>query len=181
MPEIKHLPDGVEFERYEMHGGPAYHFAPDRRDFFKLVGGGIILFLALEGAEAQEAGGGRRGGMRGEPLPQNLGAWLHIGEDGMITVYTGKAEVGQNIRTSLTQAVAEELKTGPESIRLVMADTDLTPYDMGTFGSRTTPTMAPQLHKAGAAGREMLLDLRLRNGMWIERRSSARTATSGTL
>ena len=40
-----------------------------------------------------------------------------------------------------------------------MGDTDLTPYDMGTFGSRTTPTMAPQLRKAAAAARELLLDL----------------------
>jgi len=150
----------VEFERYELRSGPAYHFAPDRRDFFKLAGGGIILFLALDPtSDAQEAGGGRRGGMRGEPLPQNLGAWLHIDEDGGITVYTGKAECGQNIRTSLTQAVAEELRTSPDAIRLVMADTELTPYDMGTFGSRTTPTMAPQLHKVGAAAREMLVDL----------------------
>ena len=40
-----------------------------------------------------------------------------------------------------------------------MGDTDLTPFDMGTFGSRTTPTMAPQLRKAAAAAREMLIDL----------------------
>ena len=151
----------IELERYELRSGPAYQFTPDRRDFFKVAGGGILLFLALQPeSEAQEAGGGRRGrGMRGQALPQDLGAWLHIGEDGAITVYTGKVEVGQNSRTSLTQAVAEELHTRPESIRLVMGDTDLTPYDMGTFGSRTTPTMAPQLHKAGAAAREMLLDL----------------------
>lgn len=149
----------IETERYEMQDGPAYHFAPDRRDFFKLVGGGIIVLLAIPPDEAQEAGGGRRGGMRGEPLPENLGAWMHIGEDGVITVYTGKAEVGQNIRTSLTQAVAEELHTSPNTIRLVMADTELTPYDMGTFGSRTTPTMAPELHRVGAAAREMLIDL----------------------
>ncbi len=108
MPEL----DRIELERYELRSGPAYHFAPDRRDFFKFAGAGIILFLALNG-EAQEAGGARRGGMRGEAMPQNLGAWLHIGEDGIVTVYTGKAEVGQNIRTSLTQAVAEELRMQP--------------------------------------------------------------------
>ncbi len=68
-------------------------------------------------------------------------------------------EFGQNIRTSLTQAVGEELRTGPGHIQLVMGDTMLTPYDMGTFGSRTTPTMAPQLHQAAAAAREMLIDL----------------------
>ena len=42
-------------------------------------------------------------------LPKDIAAWLHIGEDGSVTVYTGKVEMGQNIRTSLTQAVAEEL------------------------------------------------------------------------
>ncbi len=73
-----------------------------------------------------------------------------------VTIYTGKVEVGPNIRTSLTQAVAEELHAPIGSIKLVMADTDLTPYDMGTFGSRTTPTMAPQLKKVGAAARETL-------------------------
>ena len=76
-----------------------------------------------------------------------------------VTVYTGKTEVGQNIRTSLSQAVAEELHVPVASIRMLMADTDLTPYDMGTFGSRTTPTMAPQLRKAAAAAREALIDL----------------------
>ncbi len=151
--------DEIELERYELRGGPAYHFAPGRRDFVKLLGGGIVLFLALSPeSEAQESGG-RRGGFRGEPLPENLGAWLHIGEDGSITVFTGKVEVGQNSRTSLTQAVAEELRTTPDQIRLIMGDTDLTPYDMGTFGSRTTPTMGPQLHNVAAAARETLLDL----------------------
>ena len=76
-----------------------------------------------------------------------------------MTVYTGKVEVGQNIRTSLTQAVAEELRAPVGSIRLVMGDTDLTPYDMGTFGSRTTPRMAPQLRKASSVARELLIDL----------------------
>src|SRR5579872_638698 len=159
MPETRTpLSDAVEieFERYELRSGPAYRFTPDRRDFFKLLGGGIILFLALSPeSEAQE--GGRRGG--GEALPQDLGAWLHIGEDGAITVYTGKVEVGQNSRTSLTQAVAEELHTSPESVHLVMGDTALTPYDGGTYGSQTTPRMAPQIHKVAAAAREMLLDL----------------------
>ncbi len=145
----------LELERYELRAGPAYRFDLERRDFFKLLGGGLILFLVFDrGVDAQESGRGR-----GEALPPELAAWLHIGEDGSVTVYTGKVEVGQNIRTSLTQAVAEELHTPMSSIHLVMADTALTPYDMGTFGSRTTPTMAPQLKKAGAAAREMLIDL----------------------
>ena len=92
-------------------------------------------------------------------MPKEIGAWIHIGEDGAITAYTGKAEVGQNIRTSLTQAVAEELRVPVGSIKLVMGDTDLTPYDMGTFGSMTTPQMAPQMHKAAAAARQTLIGL----------------------
>jgi CO/xanthine dehydrogenase Mo-binding subunit len=147
----------LEVERYELFAGPAYRFDLERRDFFKLLGGGLVCLLALDHpASAQESG---RGGGRGQGLPQDIGAWLHIGEDGAVTVFTGKTEVGQNIRTSLAQAVAEELRTPMASIKLVMADTSLTPYDMGTFGSRTTPTMAPQLKKVAAAARETLIDL----------------------
>ena len=148
----------LEFERYELREGPAYRFDLERRDFFKLLGGGLLLFLVFDRTgEAQESGRGQA--MQGDARPPELAAWLHIGEDGSIKVYTGKTEVGQNIRTSLAQAVAEELRTPISSVQLVMADTDLTPYDMGTFGSRTTPTMAPQLKKVGAAAREMLIDL----------------------
>ncbi|HEY0729837.1 MAG TPA: molybdopterin cofactor-binding domain-containing protein, partial [Pyrinomonadaceae bacterium] len=92
-------------------------------------------------------------------VPQEIGAWIHVDQDGSVVVYTGKVEFGQNIRTSLAQAVAEELHVPLLTIRLVMGDTDLTPFDMGTFGSRTTPTMAPQLRKAAAAAREMLIAL----------------------
>ena len=92
-------------------------------------------------------------------MPQEIGAWIHIGETGKITVYTGKVEIGQNIRTSLSQVVAEELRVGVDAIHLVMADTALTPFDAGTFGSGTTPRMASQLRRAAAATRELLLDL----------------------
>src|SRR5439155_11657063 len=54
---------------------------------------------------------------------------------------------------------SEELRVPMESIRLVMGDTDLTPYDQGTFGSRTTPDMVPRLRNVAAAARELLIDL----------------------
>src|SRR5262249_49079011 len=95
----------------------------------------------------------------GQRTPQEIGAWLHIGEDGAVTVYTGKAEVGQNIRTLLTQVVCEDLRVPMNAVRLVMADTELTPYDQGTFGSRTTPDMAARRRKVSAAARERLIDL----------------------
>ncbi|MGH9803408.1 MAG: molybdopterin cofactor-binding domain-containing protein, partial [Blastocatellia bacterium] len=148
----------VEPERYELTAAPAYHFEMPRRDFFKALGCGVLIVFALNEAEAQqESGGGRRGGATRQP--QEIGAWLHVGENGAVTVYTGKVEVGQGIRTSLAQVVAEELRVPITTIQMVMGDTDLTPYDAGTFGSQTTPGMSPRLRRAAAAAREALLDL----------------------
>jgi isoquinoline 1-oxidoreductase len=146
-----------EPERYELHEEPAYTFELDRREFFKIAGGGLVVLCLMQDAAAQQPGGRRRGGFGGAG-PSELSAWLHIGADNTITVYTGKVEIGQNIRTSLSQAVAEELRTPVAAIRLVMADTALVPPDGGTAGSMSTPMMAPQLRKAGAAAREYLLD-----------------------
>jgi isoquinoline 1-oxidoreductase len=147
-----------ERERYELEAPPAYHFELDRRGFFKFLGAGILVATVLPPAAAfQESGGARR--PMGESLPREIGAWLHFGENGVLTAYTGKVEVGQNIRTSLSQAVAEELRVPVHTIQFVMGDTQLTPFDMGTFGSRTTPTMNLQLRKVAAATRDLLVEL----------------------
>ena len=146
----------LEPERYELLAAPPYRFDLDRREFFKFLGAGVLVVSVLKPAiVAQESGGARRG--RGDSLPKEIDAWLHLGESGKVTVYTGKVEMGQNIRTSLAQAVAEELYVPMDKIEIVMGDTQLTPFDMGTFGSRTTPTMNLQLRKVAAAAREMLI------------------------
>ena len=133
-----------------------HNFDLDRRDFFKLLGGGIVVGMAAPQALAQESGARRR---RGDDMPNTLDSWLHIGEDGQVTVFTGKAEMGQNIRTSLAQQVAEELRVRVDSVRMLMGDTELTPYDMGTFGSRTTPQMGTELRKVAASAREVLVQM----------------------
>ena len=151
----------IELERYELFENPAYSFQFDRREFIKIFSGGIALIVPLTNLLAQEGprqGESGRGGMN-RSIPNEVGAWIHIDEDGGVTVYTGKVEMGQNIRTSLSQAVADELHVPVSTIRLVMGDTARTPFDMGTFGSRSTPTMAPQLRKAAATARELLIDL----------------------
>ena len=151
----------IELERYELFENPAYSFQFDRREFIKIFSGGIALIVPLTNLLAQEAprqGESGRGAMN-RSIPNEVGAWIHIDEDGGVTVYTGKVEMGQNIRTSLSQAVADELHVPVSMIRLVMGDTARTPFDMGTFGSRSTPTMAPQLRKAAATARELLIDL----------------------
>ncbi len=128
-------------------------FQLDRRDFLKLWGGGLLVCLEGASARGQESGGG----FHGHELPREMSAWVHIGEDGKVTVFTGKVEVGQNIRTSLAQVVAEELRVPFDAITMVMGDTDLTPWDMGTFGSLSTPTMGPQLRAMAATARQMLI------------------------
>jgi nicotinate dehydrogenase subunit B len=147
----------LEPERYELSAPAMYHFAVDRRDFFKFLGAGVLIVCVLKDMHAQESGGDKRGQVAS--LPKDIAAWLHLGEDGNVTVYTGKVEMGQNIRTSLTQAVAEELRVSVTKIQMVMGDTQLTPYDRGTFGSRTTPDMNLQLRKVASAARDTLIDL----------------------
>ena len=136
----------------------AAKFELDRRQFLEAVGGGLLVCLWSPVAAAQESGRARFG----HELPKGLDAWIHVARDGRVTAMTGKVEVGQNARTSLTQQIAEELRVAPDAIRLVMGDTDLTPWDAGTFGSRTTPTMGPQLRAVARTAREELVDLAAR-------------------
>jgi CO/xanthine dehydrogenase Mo-binding subunit len=126
----------------------------DRRDFLRFFGGGLLVCLAHPPAIAQESG--RAGG--GESVPHNIAAWLHIDADSKVRVFTGKVEVGQNIRTSLAQLVAEELHVPFASITMVMGDTALVPYDAGTFGSQSTPRMGPQLRTMAAAARQAMVE-----------------------
>src|SRR5215469_10898379 len=146
----------LEFERYEARELPLHRFALDRRSFMKSIGGGIAVFLVARNAFAQESGRGR--GMR-EQMPSEIDLWLHIPPDGHITVFTGKVEIGQNIRTSLSQTVADELHVSLDSIEMVMGDTQRTPFDMGTFGSRSTPQMGTQLRRVAWAARDLLVGL----------------------
>jgi isoquinoline 1-oxidoreductase len=138
---------------------PLRHFFEiNRRELFKLLGTGLVVGVCARTGLVQESGRAQS-----EAIPQDLDSWLHIAGDGKITVLTGKVEIGQNIRTSLAQQVAEELRVPMETIALIMGDTDLTPFDMGTFGSRTTPQMGSQLRNVSVQAREMLIDLAARH------------------
>jgi nicotinate dehydrogenase subunit B len=83
-------------------------------------------------------------------------AWVHVGADGSITAFTGKVEAGQGTRTALALLVAEELAVPLSRVRLAMADTDVSPFDLGTFGSRGMPHAAPPLRTAAAAAFRLL-------------------------
>jgi isoquinoline 1-oxidoreductase len=146
-----------EPERYEFRAMPMHQFALGRRDFFRIFGAGLAVFaVAKEVSAMQETAPGPHG-FHPVELPKEIGAWLHIGEDGTVTGFAGKAEIGQNVRTTLAQTIADELGVAFASVRMVLADTALTPFDAGTFGSRTTPTITPQLRKVAAAARDLLV------------------------
>ena len=136
-----------------------------RREFLKVLGGGLAIAIVSGNAGAAVPGlVGKLGSAADDldtaiPPDDQIAAWLHIGTDNRAAVYTGKVEVGQGIRTSLAQEIAEELRVPLTSVHMIMGDTDLTPFDMGTFGSLSTPRMGEQLRKAGASARELFLDL----------------------
>lgn len=146
-----------EPERYEFSAAPMHHFELARRDFFKFLGAGIAVFAVAKSSIAARQETAPTQGFHSEQLPEEITAWLHVGEDGMVTAFTGKVEIGQNVRTSLAQTVADELRVPFESVRMVMADTTLTPFDFGTVGSRSMPTMSPQLRRVANAARDLLV------------------------
>ncbi len=132
-------------------------FRMNRREFLKLTGNGIFLYFTIGELPLLEQQATGRGGQR--QLPTDFNAFLKIGEDARVTCYTGKVEMGQGPITSLPQMLAEELDVTLESVDIVMGDTDLCPWDMGTFGSLTTRRFGPSLRAAGAEARQVLIEL----------------------
>ena len=126
-----------------------------RRSFVKLLGGGIFIFfqpwnaLDLLALPMQE----RRS------LTKDYNAFLQIAADGTVKCFTGKIEMGQGVITSLAQMMADELNVPFEKVKMVMGDTDLCPYDAGTWGSQTTQTFGPNMRAAAAEAKGVLLDL----------------------
>jgi isoquinoline 1-oxidoreductase len=113
---------------------------PEQCEWFDILGDGLMVVLV---APPVPAGAWTTGG----------GAWLHVTSDGVVSAFTGKVDVGQDNCTALRLLVAEGLRVPLASVRLAMGDTDLCPYDMGTFGSRSMPDAGSALAKAAAFAR----------------------------
>jgi isoquinoline 1-oxidoreductase len=142
-----------EYKDYELDDR-ATSLSLDRRDFIKLLGGGIFVFFTVGDwsvLAAQER--------RGRDYPTDFNAYLRIAEDGRVTIYSGKIEMGQGVMTSLAQMAAEDLGVSLESIDMVMGDTALCPWDMGTFGSMSTRFFGPALRSAAAEAKAVMLEL----------------------
>src|SRR5262249_7672684 len=121
-----------------------------------IAGAGLLITVMATPARAQRRGRG------GEDFlgsgAGTLEARLHLAADGTVTVLSGKVEVGQGSRAELAMAAAEEMRLPLDRLRMVMADTELTPNDGMTAGSRTTPATVPAVRRAGAVAGERLLE-----------------------
>ncbi len=145
-------PDKIDNYYFSDVNEPPFNF--DRRDFIKKLGGGIIIVFSLsklafaKGLMPDDK----------EDYPE-FNAYLHVKEDGKVDCFSGKIEMGQGINTSLAQALADELEVNIGNVRMVMGDTDLVPYDAGTWGSLTTRFHDPLIRAAAAEARLVLIEL----------------------
>ena len=133
---------------------PSLPDLPRRR--FLASGGALVMAFALPSLAVRADGPALPGSLKAEPM---LDGWIRVGADGGITVLTGKAELGQGIKTALLQLAAEELVVAPGRITLVTADTARTPNEGYTAGSHSMQDSGTAIRHAAAQVRAMLLDL----------------------
>jgi isoquinoline 1-oxidoreductase len=126
-------------------------FQMDRRDFMKKVGTGLVVAFSV-GNNPLKAWTS----YQDEP---GVNAYLRVGEDGRVTLFTGKIEMGQGPITSLPMELADELDVRLEDVDIIMGDTDLCPWDEGTYGSLSTRVFGQVLRSAAAKARAILLGM----------------------
>src|SRR6266536_2576499 len=125
---------------------------------FLAAGGALVVGFSLSPASRLLAqappAAGPPGSLGKQPM---LDAWIRIDADGGVTVFTGKAELGQGIKTALTQIAAEQLGVDPTRINVVTADTSRTPDEGFTAGSRSLTDSGTAIMHAAAQLREILI------------------------
>lgn len=131
----------------------AYHTRISRRSFC-LAGGVLVVSFPMLLRPGASAAASLPGSLSKAPY---LDAWIRIDADGKISVFTGKAELGQGIKTAILQVAAEELKVEPSQLQLVTADTGLTANEQYTAGSHSLQDSGTAVRNAAAQVRELLL------------------------
>ena len=142
----------AEADGFESSGKDKFTF--DRRSFLQVMGGGITVFFTV----GIPAGVGEEVQQRSPP-PSDFNAYLRIGEDGRVTVLTGKVELGQGAMTALPQMLADEMDVPLDMVDIILGDTAICPWDRGTFGSLCIREFGPALRQAAAQARAVLLEL----------------------
>src|SRR5438270_12604263 len=130
-----------------------------RRRFLKTSGAVVVSFAMPPVILGSQPGAAGAAAAEAVPDPARLDAWLAVGEDGSVTVFTGMLELGMGVATAYAQIVAEELDVPVRSVSIVMGDTARTPDQAGIGGSRAISTGARPLRHAAAEARRVLLDL----------------------
>ena len=130
-------------------------FTPSRRDL--LLGAGSLV-VALSLTKSSVAAIARElPAEKGVTLDQ-VGSFLAIDRNGLVTVYAGKVDLGTGVRTSFTQIVADELDVAMGNVNVIQGDTALTPDQGATYGSQSIQIGGVQLRQAAATARSALLD-----------------------
>lgn len=146
------IPPEIDYD--ELLESVQFSFQLDRRDFVQVLGAGVLVSVIAGPALGQRR---RRGRRRGGP-PPSIAARIHLGDDGTVTVLSGKVDAGQGARAQIAMAAAEELRMPLERVNVLLADTANVPNDGMTAGSGTTPRTIPSVRQAAAAVRQMLVD-----------------------
>jgi CO/xanthine dehydrogenase Mo-binding subunit/aerobic-type carbon monoxide dehydrogenase small subunit (CoxS/CutS family) len=89
----------------------------------------------------------------------DLDSWIRINPDETITVFSGKVEYGQGLKTALAQIAADELDVSLERIQMVIGDTERTPNEGMTVGSMSLQTSGNAIRQAAAEARQVMLQL----------------------
>ncbi len=84
-------------------------------------------------------------------------AHVEILQDGQVVIYSGEGEYGQGRDTTFCQIAAEVLGIPFESVRIILPDTDITPYSLGPWGSRVTYSGGIAVLRAAEEAKRMLL------------------------
>ena len=133
---------------------------PTRREFLQRCGAGLMIWVTLGPVLLADKGSESATTFRKRPeVPKDFNAFLSIGADGHVTCFTGKIEMGQGPVTSLPQMLADELDVALDDVEIVMGDTELCPYDQGTWGSLTTRSFGVLWRTAAAEARAVLIAL----------------------
>jgi CO/xanthine dehydrogenase Mo-binding subunit len=128
----------------------------DRRSFLKRSGSLVIAFSLMTPTSSSF---GLEAAARPTTSVNDLDAWLEIGNDGKVTLFCGKIEMGQGISTAFAQMVADELDVPFDAVSIVICDTARTPDQGVSSASRGISAGGSQIRLAAAEARLALLDL----------------------
>jgi len=128
-----------------------------RREFLKTSSAGVLMVsfsLSVEAAPTNQYG------LRDpkEVSREAVDSWLSIDQNGKITIFSGKVDLGTGVKTALAQMAADELYVPFGSIEMVMGDTATTPDQWITGGAISISQGGTELRQAAANARQALLE-----------------------